>query len=185
MSRLRVALAPCLVLLALIVAGCGDDDGDGGGGGGERKSITLVQGVKGDEFYITMGCGAQEAARRLGVDLEITGPDEFAADAQTPVLNAVVAKKPDAILIAPTDSKAMFAPIQQAAQAGIKIILVDTTLENPDVAESQIASDNVLGGRMAGEELLTLIGGSGKVMVENVKPGISTTDQRQQGFEEA
>ena len=38
---------------------------------------------------------------------------------------------------------------------------------------------------MAGEALLELIGGSGKVMVENVKPGISTTDQRQQGFEEA
>ena len=185
MRRLRVALAPCLVVLALIVAACGDDDDDGGGGGGERHSVTLVQGVKGGEFYITMGCGAEEAAQRLGVDLEITGPDEFAADAQTPVLNAVVAKQPDAILIAPTDSKAMFAPIQQAAQAGIKIILVDTTLENPDVAESQIASDNVLGGRMAGEELLELIGGSGKVMVENVKPGISTTDQRQQGFEQA
>lgn len=185
MRRLTVVPALSLVLLALIVAGCGDDDDDGGGGGAEGKKITLVQGVKGDEFYITMGCGAQEAARKAGVDLDITGPDEFAADQQTPVLNAVAAKSPDAILIAPTDTKAMFAPIQQAAQAGAKIILVDTTLENPEVAESQIASDNLLGGRLAAKELIELIGGKGKVMVENVNPGISTTDQRQQGFEQA
>jgi ribose transport system substrate-binding protein len=178
-------LTACLALLALIAAGCGDDDGDGGGGSAEGKKITLVQGVKGDEFYITMGCGAQEAARKAGVELDITGPDEFAADQQTPVLNAVAAKQPDAILIAPTDAKAMFAPIQQAAQDGAKIILVDTTLERPDVAESQIASDNLEGGRLAGKELSKLIGGKGKVMVENVKPGISTTDARQKGFEEA
>jgi ribose transport system substrate-binding protein len=179
-----IALLPCLVLLALIVAGCGDDDGDGGGTA-EGKKMTLVQGVKGDEFYITMGCGAQEAASKAGVDLDITGPDKFDASLQTPVLNGVTAKNPDAILIAPTDTKAMFAPIQQASQGGAKIILVDTTLDKPDVAESQIASDNVLGGRLAGEELSKLIGGKGKVLVVNVKPGISTTDQRQQGFEAA
>jgi ribose transport system substrate-binding protein len=183
--RSTAALATCLALLALPVAGCGDDDDGGGGEGAEGANITLVQGVKGDEFYITMGCGAEEAARKAGVNLEITGPDEFAADAQIPVLNGVAAKSPDAILIAPTDTKALFAPIQQAAETGAKIILVDTTLENPEVAESQIASDNPLGGRQAGEALIELIGGEGKVMVENVNPGISTTDQRQQGFEEA
>jgi ribose transport system substrate-binding protein len=186
LKRLIIALVPCLAVLAFIVAGCGDDEGDGGGGGGtEGKKVTLVQGVKGDEFYITMGCGAQEAAQKAGVELDITGPDKFDASLQTPVLNAVTAKSPDAILIAPTDTKAMFAPIQQAAQDGAKIILVDTTLENPDVAESQIASDNLLGGKLAGEELIKLIGGKGKVLVVNVKPGISTTDQRQQGFEDA
>jgi ribose transport system substrate-binding protein len=183
--RSTAALATCLALLAIPVAGCGDDDDGGGGEGAEGAKITLVQGVRGDEFYVTMGCGAEEAARKAGVDLEITGPDEFAADAQIPVLNGVAAQSPDAILIAPTDTKALFAPIQQAAETGAKIILVDTTLENPDVAESQIASDNLLGGRMAGEALIELIGGEGKVMVENVNPGISTTDQRQQGFEEA
>ena len=53
------------------------------------------------------------------------------------------------------------------------------------MAVSQIASDNLEGGRTAGETLLELIGGKGKVLVVNVKPGISTTDQRGQGFEEA
>jgi ribose transport system substrate-binding protein len=95
----------------------------------------------------------------------------------------VAARSPDAILVAPTDTKAMFAPIQQASQNS-EIVLVDTTLEQPDMAVSQIASDNLEGGREAGRTLLELIGGEGKVMVVNVKPGISTTDARGQGFEE-
>ena len=96
----------------------------------------------------------------------------------------MAAKRPDAVLVAPTDTKAMFAPIKQLADNGSKIVLVDTTLEQPDMAVSQIASDNLEGGREAGRTLLELIGGEGKVMVVNVKPGISTTDARGQGFEE-
>ena len=63
-------------------------------------------------------------------------------------------------------------------------MLVDTTLENADLAVSQIASDNEGGGREAAKTLTELIGGSGKVFVVNVKPGISTTDLRAKGFEE-
>jgi ribose transport system substrate-binding protein len=146
--------------------------------------MTLIAGVKGDEFYITMNCGAQEKAKELGVTLDFQGPDQFDAAQQTPIVDAVAAKSPDAILIAPTDTKALFAPISAAAQNS-KIVLVDTTLEDPSMAVSQIASDNVGGGKTAGETLLDLIGGKGKVLVVNVKPGISTTDQRGQGFEEA
>ncbi len=182
----RVLLAVSLVLmLAVVVAACGDDDDDGGGGGGGggSKSMTLIAGVKGDEFYITMNCGAQEEAKKLGVSLDFQGPNEFDAAQQTPIVNAVAAKKPDAILIAPTDTKAMYAPIKQAADAGSKIVLVDTTLENSSLAASQIASDNEGGGRNAAETLSKLIGGEGKVFVVNVKPGISTTDARAKGFE--
>ena len=77
----------------------------------------------------------------------------------------------------------MYVPIKQAADAGIKIVLVDTTLEQADLAVSQIASDNVGGGKSAAKALAESIGGSGKVFVNNVKPGISTTDQRAEGFE--
>jgi ribose transport system substrate-binding protein len=183
----RVLLAVSLTLvLAVAVAACGDDDDDGGGGGGGGgggKSMTLIAGVKGDEFYITMNCGAQEEAKKLGVSLDFQGPNEFDAAQQTPIVNAVAAKKPDAILVAPTDTKAMYAPIKQAADAGSKIVLVDTTLEDSSLAASQIASDNEGGGRSAAETLSKLIGGQGKVFVVNVKPGISTTDARAEGFE--
>jgi ribose transport system substrate-binding protein len=183
------AVVLLLALAAGTVVACGDDEETGGGGaagGGESESydMTLIAGVKGDEFYITMNCGAQEAAKELGVNLEFQGPDQFDAAQQTPIVDAVAAKSPDAILIAPTDTKALFAPISAAA-ANSKIVLVDTTLEDPSMAVSQIASDNVGGGETAGETLLELIGGKGKVMVVNVKPGISTTDQRGQGFEDA
>jgi ribose transport system substrate-binding protein len=176
------------VALALLLAACGGND-DGGGGaaaGGEKQyKLTLIQGVKGDQFYVTMQCGAQEAANAAGASLEVTAPDKFDASLQTPVVNAVVAKKPDAILIAPTDTQAMIPPLTQAKAAGIKLVFVDTTTENgAELAESEIASDNEEGGREAARTLAELTGGKGSVLVINVKPGISTTDARAKGFEE-
>jgi ribose transport system substrate-binding protein len=175
--------------LALGVVACGDDEESGGGGGSgasssESYDVTLLAGVKGDEFYITMNCGAQAEAEKLGVNLEFQGPDQFDPSLQTPIVNAIAAKKPDALLVAPTDTKAMYAPIKQVADGGAKVVMVDTTLEQADFAVSQIASDNEGGGRAAAKALAEQIGGSGKVFVNNVKPGISTTDARAKGFQE-
>jgi ribose transport system substrate-binding protein len=184
-ARSLLALAVLCSALALVVAACGSDDSGGGGsssGGKKTYKMTLIAGVKGDEFYITMNCGAQAEAKKLGVKLDFQGPDEFDAAQQTPIVNAVAAKKPDAVLIAPTDTKALYAPIKQMADAGTKIVLVDTTLDQPDMAVSQIASDNEAGGETAAKALADLIGGKGKVFVVNVKPGISTTDAREKGF---
>ncbi|MEY2532934.1 MAG: ribose transport system substrate-binding protein, partial [bacterium] len=65
------------------VAACGGDDSGGGGGGGatsggagENYKMTLLAGVKGDEFYITMNCGAQAEAKKQGVTLDFQGPDQ-------------------------------------------------------------------------------------------------------------
>jgi ribose transport system substrate-binding protein len=188
--RWKAALLALTLGLSGFVAACGDDDDEASGGGSASSSekkdynLTLIAGVKGDEFYITMNCGAQDKAKELGVNVEFQGPDKFDASLQTPIVSAVAAKQPDAVLIAPTDTKAMFAPIKQLADSGSKIVLVDTTLEQPDLAVSQIASDNEAGGREAAKALAELIGGSGKVFVVNVKPGISTTDARAKGFEE-
>lgn len=186
-----VGAAIATVALAGFTVGCGSSSsssgssgGGGGGGGGKHYNMALVAGVKGDEFYITMNCGAQAEAKKLGVSLNFSGPDQFDPSLQTPVLNAVTARSPDAILIAPTDTQAMQAPIQQAAQSS-KVVLVDTTLKDPSIAQSQVHSDNTKGGVIAGQTLLKLIGNKGKVFVMNVKPGVSTTDQRQQGFQQA
>ncbi|HEX2373385.1 MAG TPA: ABC transporter substrate-binding protein [Actinomycetota bacterium] len=184
---MRTRLLVGLVALALTLAACGGDDEGGAGGGAEQQqySLTLIQGVKGDQFYVTMECGAREAAQAAGATLEVAAPDEFDASLQTPVVNAVVAKKPDAILVAPTDTQAMIPPLTQAKAAGIKLVFVDTTTENgAELAESEIASDNEEGGREAARTLAELTGGKGSVLVINVKPGISTTDARAKGFEE-
>jgi ribose transport system substrate-binding protein len=193
MARRTWMAAACAAILALGVAACGSDDDSSTSGASTSGSsssakknykMTLIAGVKGDEFYITMNCGAQAKAKELGVTLDFQGPDKFDAGLQTPVVNAVAAKKPDAVLVAPTDTKAMYAPIKQLSDNGAKVALVDTTLEQADFAVSQIASDNEGGGKAAADTLSKLIGGKGKVFVNNVKPGISTTDARGKGFEE-
>src|SRR6185436_19408707 len=186
--RTAWVLAGCLMAASLVLVACGGDDSSSSSGssssGGKNYDLTLVAGVKGDQFYITMNCGAQAEAKKLGATVDFQGPDQFDASLQTPIVNAVAAKNPDAMLIAPTDTKAMFAPIKQVADGGAKIVLVDTTLENPDMAVSQIASDNEGGGRAAAKALSEQIGGSGKVFIVNVKPGISTTDLRAKGFQD-
>lgn len=181
------ALALAAIASTMALAACGSDDNDkssSSGNSGKNYKLTLIPGVKGDEFYITMGCGAKAEAAKVGATLDIQGPDEFDASQQTPIVNAVAAKKPDGVLIAPTDSKALFAPIKQLSDGGSKVVLVDTTLDQPDLAVSAISSDNTAGGTQAAKALEKLIGsGGGKVAIVNVKPGISTTDQRAKGFE--
>src|SRR5829696_5439146 len=99
---------------ATMLGGCGGSGGSGGGGGGENYRITLIQGVRGDEFYISMECGARSKAGQLGAELNVQGPAEFSPAEQTPILNAAIQASPDAILIAPTDTTAMVGPIQTA-----------------------------------------------------------------------
>lgn len=179
-TRAQMALVACAVTVA--VAGCSTASPDASGDGDSELTITLVRGVNGDPFYQTMSCGAQYQADLLGVTLVDVGADQWAADAQTPVLNSVVAQHPDAILIAPVDKTAMAGPLREAANQGIKVVIVDTGLDDESMAVSVISSDNELGGRLAADALGELIGGEGSVFVMNVKTGISTTDLRAQGF---
>ncbi|MGH2702240.1 MAG: ABC transporter substrate-binding protein [Actinomycetota bacterium] len=181
--RKRLSVLALLAAAALIAAACGDGD-DEAGGEEEPVEIVLIQGVAGDEFYITMGCGAQEAADELGVDLGIQGPNEFDPTEQIPILDAVVAQQPDAILIAPTERTALIGPLQSAQDAGITVVLVDTIVDDESIGVSRIATDNVEGGRVAGEALVDLIGEQGSVFVNTTQPGVSTVEERQQGFEE-
>jgi ribose transport system substrate-binding protein len=151
----------------------------------KNYNLQFIQGVAGDEFYITMQCGIEAEAAKLGVTVKTQGPQKFDPTLQKPILDSVVAAKPDAILIAPTDVTAMQTPLQAAAAAGIKVILVDTTTKDPSYAASAIASDNIGGGRAAFEAIKKLNPDGGKVMVMSTDPGVSTVDQRIQGFEEA
>jgi ribose transport system substrate-binding protein len=160
----------------------------------EKKfTIALIPGITTDAFYITMHKGAQAAADALGVNLIFQGGTSFNPTTQVPVLQAIIAKHPDAILIAPTDKTQLIAPLKQADAAGIPVITVDTFIGNgvyqtgsgdADFPLSYIASDNLLGGEIAARALGKAIGGEGKVYVSNVSPGVSTTDQREEGFKD-
>ncbi|TMR88508.1 ABC transporter substrate-binding protein [Nonomuraea basaltis] len=176
---MRKAMAALGALLT--IAACG---GQGGDAGGDQIRITLVQGLAGEEFYETMACGAKAKAQELGVALDVQGPQKFDPTLQTPIVNSVVASGPDAMLIAPTDVKAMIAPLTQAKQQNIKIILVDTVVEDESIGLSRISTDNLKGGAAAAKALSEQIGGKGKALVISTDPGVSTVDARIKGFEE-
>jgi len=149
------------------------------------EDIVFIQGVKGDGFYITMDCGVRAEAKKLGAKVTTEGPAKFDATLSRPILEAVVAKKPDAILIAPNDVNAMQKPLEAAAKKGIKIVLVDTTVKDPKFAVSEISSNNLAGGAAAFKAVQQLVPAGGKVLGIGVKPGISTTDARDKGFKDA
>ena len=153
--------------------------------------IVLIPGLTTDAFYITMNKGAQAAAEALGITVDFQGAEDFNPTLQVPVLDAVIASRPDAILIAPTDVVQLIEPLRRASEAGIPIVTVDTFIDDGkyqdgagdgDFPLSYIASDNVAGGAMGARAMCDAIGGTGTVYVSNVRPGISTTDQREEGF---
>jgi ribose transport system substrate-binding protein len=159
----------------------------------KKYTIALIPGLTTDAFYITMHKGAEAAAKALGVTLVFQGAPDFNPVTQVPVLNAIIGRKPDAILIAPTDKTQLIQPLKKAVDAGIPVLTVDTFIGDghyqtgsgdADFPLSYIASDNILGGEIAARALAKAIGDKGKVYVSNVKPGISTTDQREQGFKD-
>ncbi|EJC75753.1 ABC-type sugar transport system, periplasmic component [Rhizobium leguminosarum bv. trifolii WSM2012] len=147
--------------------------------------LAFVQGTTADEFYVSMKCGVEAAAKKLGVPVTVTGPTKFDVTIQRPIVDSVLAASPSALLIAPNDRTAMRAPLMAAANNGTKIVLVDTTVDKPDFAVSEISSDNVGGGAAAFEAIKAANPKGGKVLVINTAPGISTTDQRVEGFEKA
>ena len=174
-----------------LLAACGGSTSTPGSSS-TNYTFVLIQGVKGDPFYVTMQKGAQAMADKLGVKLLVDGPAQFSATLQAPIVDAYIAKKVDVMIIAACDKQAMIAPLQRANDAGIKVISVDTFIGNGDYTSgpvtfplSYIGSDNVQGGMIAGQALIKSIGNKGGIYIENVTPGISTTDQRQQGCEQA
>jgi ribose transport system substrate-binding protein len=203
MQRRMPAVALGAVIAgALVVAGCGSSSNSSSSSSsssasanptsstsssaaassGGNKKLALIQGTKADNFYVTMGCGAQAEAKKLGYSISVQGPADFAAPEQIPIVNAVTATKPAAVLIAPTDSHALIGPMQSMKSAGIKVIQVDTTVANTSIASASISSDNVKGGELAAGELAKEMGGKGSVVVMNEQAGVSTTEARIKGF---
>ena len=150
--------------------------------GSGNKSLALIQGTKADNFYVTMACGAKAEAAKLGYSINVQGPADFAAPEQIPIVNAITAQKPAAVLIAPTDTQALIAPMQQMKTAGIKVVQVDTTVSDSSIAVASISSNNEQGGALAADYLAKVMGGHGSVIVMNEQPGVSTTEARIAGF---
>jgi ribose transport system substrate-binding protein len=195
MKRSLVApTAGAAAILLALAAGCSSSSNSGGSASsgssssgssssGKAYKMTFIPGGAVDWFNVTMACGMQAEAKKLGnVTVNVQGPSKFDPTLQNPIIESVTAAKPNAILIAPDDVSASQTPVEQAMNAGIKVVLVDTTLKDPSGAVSQISSDNTAGGADAFAAIKQLVPGGGQVLVVNTQPGISTTDQRTAGF---
>jgi ribose transport system substrate-binding protein len=172
------ALATVALASAIGISGCDHTRG----GSAAQPRMTLIVGSEGDDFYKAMECGAKEAAQRHGVQLDLQGPRAFDTSSQVQIVNSVVAKHPDAVLIAPTDDTALYPPLRQVHDAGTKIVTVDTTLRNKDIVTAAIGSDYVQLGAEAAKELNTLLHGQGKIMVIASPPGVTTSDLSRRGL---
>jgi ribose transport system substrate-binding protein len=184
MRRLMVVAVAALAALAMVA--CGDDSGskaEGSSKAGSDYKMVFIPGVTGDDFFHTIWLGAQAEAKSLHVSIEQQAPPKYEPAAQIPIVNAAIAKHPDALIVAATDAEALQAPLEQAASRGIKVVTFDTTTADPSFAVTHVSSDIVAAGRKVGGELVRLTGGRGKVMYIDHAPGVNFARQLRSGFE--
>lgn len=183
-KMVSVALLGTMGIAAL--AGCGSQSTSTSKGAPAPSSITIgyVPGDSTDPFFLSMEYGAKQEAAKLGVKLVWEGASQYSPSQQTPVVNSVVARKVSALVVAPTDAKAMIPPIQNAVNAGIPVITADSTIAKTSLLSARITSNNIQGGEEAAKILAKQLGDKGTVAVLSPAPGISTDAARVQGFKE-
>jgi ribose transport system substrate-binding protein len=145
------------------------------------------------DFWKSIHAGAVKAAQELGgsgsnIQVTFRGPEkEDDREQQVALVQNLISGKYDAIVLAPLDDKALVAPVKQATEARIPVIIIDSGLEAQVGKDfvSFIATDNEKGGQLAGEKMGALLGGKGKVLMLRYQEGSASTTLREKGFAEA
>ncbi len=124
-----------------------------------KKKIAFVMGAESDPFFQAMKVGAVAAAAANNVELIWQGdPSEYSPATQIPVVDQVLALKPDALVLIPTDPTALQPSVAKAKAAGIPVINVDTHVGDLTDVLSFITGDNADGGAKAADALAKAIG---------------------------
>ena len=124
-----------------------------------KYTIAFVMGAESDPFFQAMKVGAVAAAKANNVDLIWQGdPSEYSPATQIPVVDAVLAQKPDALVLIPTDPTALQPSVTKAKAAGIPVINVDTRVGDLKDVLSFITGDNADGGAKAADAMAKAIG---------------------------
>ena len=126
--------------------------------------------------------GAQQAGDDLGIRITWRGPgSEDQRDAQIKIIEYGIRLHFDAIVLAPNHTNVAAPALKEAAENGIKIVLIDSNMASGYHA-CLVESDNYNAGRMAADHLAVLLGDQGRViLVRHIKNNASTND-REQGF---
>jgi ribose transport system substrate-binding protein len=156
-----------------------------------QPTIALVLKTLNNPFFIDMQKGAKDAAQKLGVNLIVQAAErEVDVEKQMQIIENLIQTKVSALCITPSGSKEVVPAIVKANKENIPIIIVDTRVnqETLQAAGGRVAgfvgSDNLEGGRIAGEFVANKLGGKGKVAILEGIPGHETGDSRLKGFRE-
>lgn len=184
MKKVTIILLLVTIALVLIIPGCAQKSTDIG-----VHKIALVMKASSNPFFARMEQGARQAADSLNVELLVgTITKETDIDQQIAIIENMIVQAVQAVLIAPADSRAIVNVLKKARNQGIRIINVDNRIdaETANAAalkiDCYVGVDNEEGGRMAGEYLVKLMKGKGKVaMLEGIR-GVDNAEARKRGF---
>lgn len=135
-------------------------------------------------FWQTVHAGAMKAAEEFGFAIEWNAPTlEIDSSRQIEIVDSMVNRRLAGIALAPVDKKALVAPVERAARAGIPVAIFDSAIDTTKRI-TYVATNNEEGGRMAARRLGQILGGSGKVAVIGFMPGSASTMEREEGFQD-
>ena len=153
---------------------------------GEKKAdgITVAVIPKGTShaFWQSIHAGAEKAAQELGVTVAWRGPlREDDRDSQVSEVENAIARGVSGIALAPLDDSALIGPVSSAMKRGIPVVIFDSGLKGEDWV-SFVATDNNVGGRLAGEHMAKLLNGKGRIFLLRYAEGHDSTTRREEGF---
>ncbi len=172
MKKLMVVV----MVMVLVLTGCGAKTN------GDEIKVGFSISTLSNPFFTTMADASKEKAKELGVDLTIVDAQDDSAKQMTDLEDLTV-QGVDVVIVNPVDSDAIVSSIETLNEKQIPVITVDRMANGGEIT-SHIASDNVLGGKLAGEYAEELLGGKGNVVILEGVPGASATIERGEGFEE-
>ncbi len=153
----------------------------------EHYTIAVIPMGTTHEYWKMIHAGALQAQAELkagGTDVEIIwkGPlREDDRDQQVQVVENFIGRRVSGMVLAPLDHRALVAPVEQAAAAGIPVAIVDSGLDSKTPV-SYIATDNFKGGQLAADRLGELLHGQGNVILLRVQVGSGSCEAREAGF---
>jgi ribose transport system substrate-binding protein len=165
-----------LAAVAAVLSACA------GQTGGNRLTIAVIPKGTTHAFWQSIHAGALQAAAELDVDIVWRGPlREDDRDSQISEVENAVARGVSGIVLAPLDDTALVPPVTNAIRDGVPVVIFDSGLKGGDFV-SFVATDNDKGGRLAGEHLVKVLNGKGKVVLLRYAEGHDSTTRREEGF---
>src|SRR4051794_12321390 len=179
-----------VVVTALVSAAC--NRGGPATSNSDRPTVALVLKTLNHPFFVDMRRGAQEAADRLGVNLQVQAAErEIDVEKQMQIVENMIQTGIQALVITPSGSREIVSALVKAKNAKVPIIVVDTRVDAKAAADAGVAtetfvgSDNYAGGKLAGEYLVKVTAGKAHVGILEGIPGHETGDSRLRGFRDA